>query len=769
MVLDPISNIYQVRFIRLIESGHAVTDATYKLLNRYLDGKPIKAGKRNLNAADRDLDFWMASFWNDTAVEVYESETFALALARYLQQNKVTRPDWLQYLVTHVPSAVRRAIRYSQVFLFPAKSRWKEITELNFEEKKQFCEFIDACSILQKEHQELQQAIQSVEAELKRLTPLEILVYASLFAFKHLIYDMGRRELRPHQFQHHEAEENRTDYQAIANAVNQILISKLKSSGHSDFFISEKIIGKSLRKHMAPILFPSPSTARAAEKCLSILDTFERLVATYIDFNEFISGTINYFCFDDDYDIRFEEERLIVFPNIIPDESEWDRNGRKLDRLHQYWFFRAIDEFFDEAFKFALLGHPENIETNFFAWMSAFRTKLELTEIYGLEEEINTDSDIKIDLLRTLVTIELMHTFYKQSFVLPYCQHFERTGNWLTALTALSFMGLVEGENRFPITFAERKAKIDRICGWTCSEEWPKGNKKMTEAILDFWSNDLKNLSMQLRDHEYAARPELHERPIIKIGNYLFELPWAFAFQNNVTAAINNLRRLGRNRSELNSETNRIEKRLAAIFERFGFKVVGNYHPPKDADDEIGEIDLICYLEGYLFIFEIKSSYLRNTQRDAWQHRTNTIRKAALQLKRKSTLVTERLSTDPTLSSLIGDRDTNKIQTHSWIIDTSIEHDHEYFEGFLKVSLQEIIIALRNERHLLRDMNQAIADETQRRKAGRVDASDFKQICGEVMTAASKQSPADNLYPNGFSADQFATVIETGLVWEVLH
>ena len=359
-----------------------------------------------------------------------------------------------------------------------------------------------------------------------------------------------------------------------------------------------------------------------------------------------------------------------------------------------------------------------------------------------------------------------MHAFYKHGYILPYCKHREQTGNWLSALAVFSFAGLIEGEIRFPITFAERKAKIARICNWTRNDEWPDGNKQMTEAILDFWSNDLKDTSRLLREREHALLPELHERPILKIGNYLFELPWVFAFQNNVTAAVNNLRRLGRNRGELNSETNRIEKRLAETFEQFGFNVLGNFHPPRDADDEVGEIDLICFRDDHLFIFEIKSGYMRKTQRDAWQHQTNTLRKAGLQLKRKSALVTERLKTDPTLSALICDRDASHIQTHCWIIDTSIEHDHEYFEGFLKVSLQEIIIALRNECHLLRDMHQAIADQ-QKRNQGRSNEGDFKDVCGAAMIAIGEQSPEDNLYPNGFTADQFAAVIEKELIWEV--
>jgi Nuclease-related domain len=232
---------------------------------------------------------------------------------------------------------------------------------------------------------------------------------------------------------------------------------------------------------------------------------------------------------------------------------------------------------------------------------------------------------------------------------------------------------------------------------------------------------------------------------------------------------VNNLRRVGRKRGELNSETNRIEKRLAELFEAKGFGVIGNLQPPRDGLDEVGEIDLICFRDGHLFIFEIKSGYIRKSQRDAWHHRVNTLRKAGLQLKRKSAYIINNLQLDPKLTALIKDHTLDQIQTHCWIVDTSLEHDHEFFEGFLKVSMQEVIIALRNERHLLRDLHQAIAKEKKARNYEKSNANDLGGICAEAMASICKQNASDNLFPNGLSADQFATVIERDLVWEVLN
>ena len=358
-----------------------------------------------------------------------------------------------------------------------------------------------------------------------------------------------------------------------------------------------------------------------------------------------------------------------------------------------------------------------------------------------------------------------MTAFYKQAFVLPFCKHYQQTGDWKTALTLLALNGLVEGENRFPITFAERTAKIARMRNWTVSDQYPNGDEKMTEAIIDFWTYDLEELSVHLHQQKHAQLPELIERPLLKIDQYLFQLPWLIAQQNNVTAAVNNLRRFGKNRQEQKTETHRIEQRLAILFKSCGFHVFGNFQPARDSS-EVGEIDLICYQSDHLFIFEIKSGYIRKTPRDAWQHRTNTLRKAGLQLKRKSEWVVKSLETDATLANLISENSSSdKLKIHSWIIDTSIEHDHEYFSNFLKVSLQEVQMALLNKRHFLRDIEEKIFSTIRHR---RPDNEDIIDQIETIIANFSKQKPIDNLYPQGFSAERFAEIIEMGMMWEEL-
>ncbi|MBK6368186.1 MAG: hypothetical protein IPF65_13410 [Polaromonas sp.] len=114
---------------------------------------------------------------------------------------------------------------------------------------------------------------------------------------------------------------------------------------------------------------------------------------------------------------------------------------------------------------------------------------------------------------------------------------------------------------RFPLTWSDRDTKIDNVVGWTVTAEHPNGSKRIAAAVVDFWTNDWVKLAVQIRDSASGLQPKLFERPILKMGQTLVQLPWVVGLQNNSTAAINNLRRLGMRRGEVQKRnaTNRGE------------------------------------------------------------------------------------------------------------------------------------------------------------------------------------------------------------------
>jgi Holliday junction resolvase-like predicted endonuclease len=280
------------------------------------------------------------------------------------------------------------------------------------------------------------------------------------------------------------------------------------------------------------------------------------------------------------------------------------------------------------------------------------------------------------------------------------------------------------------------------------NKTFPNGNRKAAEAIIDFWSFDLKTTAKKLQSNTLpmVIMPELYERPIFTLGNHLFEFPWMVAFQNNSTAAINNLRRVGAGRTEARAETAAIEARLAEILKSRGFTVLLNYQPEKTPECDPGEIDIICALEGHILVLEVKSTFLRSSKKDAWFHKTRTLRKAGKQISRKVSAVEQALLSDENFKSTLGlDADGSIPKVTGWIVDTSVEHDHQLFSGYLKISLEEIIIALRDDSHLLFNM---------------VDIAEGKEI---------ERDEEFTLYPNGFSINNFLGVIEQRRIWGVFN
>jgi hypothetical protein len=243
-----------------------------------------------------------------------------------------------------------------------------------------------------------------------------------------------------------------------------------------------------------------------------------------------------------------------------------------------------------------------------------------------------------------------------------------------------------------------------------------------------------------------GLHPELFERPVIRMGSWLFQLPWLVAEQNNASAAINNLRRLGARRAQAREETHRIEKRLAGYLDDRGVPVVINYLPARTGSKSAGEVDVICASEGQVIVMEVKSTFLRRSMKDAWRHMSLTLHKAGLQLERKLEAVRSALQADEKLRKALGLAErADTLAVHGWIVDTSIEYDHKHFNGFLKVSLEELLIALRDDAHYLRDPQGLFRPE---------------------QRPVDNSVPQQSLYPAGFSLARLIEVIECELVWE---
>ena len=199
--------------------------------------------------------------------------------------------------------------------------------------------------------------------------------------------------------------------------------------------------------------------------------------------------------------------------------------------------------------------------------------------------------------------------------------------------------------------------------------------------------------------------------------------------------------------------TQRIEGNLTELFRERGFKVLPNWQPPAE-HREAGEVDLIAARDGHLFVLEVKSTFLRRSQRDAWLHASTTLRRAGRQLARKLDVVTRAVTQEGSLRAGLGiDPSWRLAACHAWIVDTSIERDHMHFSGFLKISVEELLIALRDDADLLTDPDGLLSGRS-------LDKANLDRIDGP--------RPSATLYPQGFNAERLVQVIEAEIVWKAI-
>ena len=733
------ANYFDQRFQQLTAGGKALSSAVDHAALQYLDGKPAFRGKHKVTRAERHAAFWSSSILTDLSAQAWQSQAMMLALAQYMGQERVSNMAMLANVAALAPDVLVRAVRCSGLVLTQHSPRRTELG-LVAVSNPLIAELCSVLDIFDLAHRQRTSAVFMWQSLLAELSPLELLSYASLYAFEHWV---------PARFNSAGSSAGaQAEMQAAWDAVNDILLWKLGNCTDDSTRLTDAVIGPALAKHLSPYLFPSPGGQPARH---DLREAFANLLAAQIELNSFVSQSANAFSYDHSIEFVRLGNRLEIKELDAAARAAWKRNGRKLAALHNYWYCRAMDAFVDSSMATQQIGSAENHELNRVAYIKALRTQLQLTDVYGVSDTVTTDAGDTVPLFQALLSLELMNVFFQRDFLETFVKHLRSTGNWAVALSMLAFNGLRDGnQNRFPLTWSSRDDKIAKMVGWTVTAEQPQGNSHHAAAVVDFWTSDWSKLATQLRDGAAGLKADLFERPILKMGQTLVQLPWVVGLQNNSTAAINNLRRLGARRNEARAETQRIETQLGAMLEGRGFKVVLNWNPPVGPDGNAGEVDLVCARDGTVLVLEVKSTYLRRSQQDAWQHKTTTLRKAGQQLQRKVAAVQLALANEPGLATELAqklglDAASPATQLCGWIVDTSIECDHQRFGGFLKISLEELLIALRDDRHLLHDPEGMFA---------------------QAEPAAREES--QSFYPQGFSAGQLMEVVQTQAVWAEL-
>lgn len=608
--------------------------------------------------------FWQSNFIKLLTVDEVRSENYILALSQYIRYTITDKNICINYLKLDIQSFIL-AVRYSGIILNSEHDSWGILKEISQEfDSEELCGFIQTVTHLQLQYKHRLAVYEDIQNKLN-IGQITAMSFSSLYAYEYLVPNKDFFQL-PYQFD----SEEKNSAEVVWRAFDEII----KTSRKNTKKLTEKSLALALKFKMIPFLLGEGMTSELKHQ----YDLFKKLVAIKVELINYKRNVLESFSFDFTVKYILKNESL----SYLNQRNVKDNWLEKHSLLLNYWLIVGSQRLFDSDYIYRILPTGDNLEANAIALSKAFGVKEQLIQIYGIcELKINK---VELDLFDVMKTISLSQAHYLKDHIQKIEEFIPQSTSHLEALSKLMMHGFMIGENRMPFTFATQQEKSKKMSSWIVEGSTNEKIKKMNQ-ILKFWTCDLYDLNDQAT---------YMQKPFYKIDDFIFQFPSLTAFQNLNTAMINYVRKLHKNRLELKSETDQIELNLAEKLEKIGFQVFCQYVP---SEGNAGEIDLIAMYENHVIVAEVKSTYIRSSIQEIYEYKNFVLNKASYQLDNKVEYIKRHF-----LSKHFGD--INDVIIHSWIIDTTLEFDHEYFGDHLKVSLDEVIITSNCESEFMKKL-----------------------------------------------------------------
>lgn len=607
-------------------------------------------------------EFWNSDFIDHLNEAHFKTENYRFAFSQYIRSG-IDNLTLCERLLELDDESFIFAVRFSGIVSKVEHKSWDELKRLSDKNQRtSLQDFLSIVKKLQSAYKERQDSFQELRKQLK-LGQITAMIFSSLYAYEYLIPMQDEYECLPHQIDTNETNK--------ADSLWEVFDYIIKHSNKNMMVLNVELLGGVLKRKLIPFLIGEGLTQDLLEQ----YDNFNLLVAHKLEIDNFIKSEFYSFSYDLGVNYKIINEELFLNEKEVEVEDLW---FEKWSMLNNYWYFRGSEELINSNHLLRIKPSGENFEHNFNALAKAFAITLQLKETLGIEQAIF--NKVENNIFDTAMVMTLSQAHYLKDHV----EKFEQNNKNLPVfqnLAVLMMDGLKQGENRLPITFAPNKDKIRRMSSWIVEGGTNQKQKKI-EEILNFWT-------CKLNDDDQTSYAQ---KPFYQIDSFVFQLPWLTAFQNLNTSMINYFRKLHKNRLELKSETSNMEKKLAELFQSRGFKAYAQYQP---SDTQVGEIDLVAVKDNVVIVIELKSSYLRENKKEIFEYRNFILKKAAYQLKRKEKFICEVF-----IPENLG-KNTESFSIHSWIVDTSLEFDHTIIDGYLKFSIDELIILLNDHESYL--------------------------------------------------------------------
>lgn len=617
----------------------------------------------NLNKTDV---FFQSNFIQYLQQSHLQTDDWQWVLSQYFRFGKIDN-NLLEFFLNLDEENTIFSIRLSGIINNSEHLSWQNIKHHQKNYSK-LNEFIQTVEYLNKQYQEIRNKYLEIKKKWQ-WTHFDVIIFSSLYLWEVLITQYGKNEITiPYQIDPTTPIKN----EYLFDAIHHLITNAYKSRKT----LTDKIIGLYLKNKMSPFLYGEGLT----ELKLIEYDDFKQFIAFKIELDLFDDFVFNVFSFN-------KTTRYTLINGVLnhqSSEKDYDYYAEKFTILNFYWKWRGIkyiNKDLENDINFLRLDRGKNFIGNMDAFLNTHSTMMLLKEIYGIDKiTINTN---EYNIFDTLFAMNMQQKFYQKAFVDVFLDISKKERlHPFQVLGVMAMQGIMTMENRFPFAFGWKKDKSKRMSDWITNLEISKKERvRQMSDILEFWTANLNHKN----EGSYI------EKPLYQLDDLIIEFPQRIAQQNIYGGIVNYLRKLHKNRDTLKDETNSMEKSLAELFMQKQFKVFCQYMPN---DNTVGEIDLIVVDNQTVLIIELKSTFLKTNLKEAYQYQNFTLKKASYQLDRKLKYIQDNYQE-------FTDKPFDKVKFYSWIVDTTLEADHERFNQHLKISLEELIIYLKGHQNFM--------------------------------------------------------------------
>ena len=395
-----------------------------------------------------------------------------------------------------------------------------------------------------------------------------------------------------------------------------------------------------------------------------------------VDYWHFTTGIFNTYCFDLNYEVEQEGQELLLAPQSMSTYNAWHREGEKLE----YWQ-RHYRDLCEDA-----IPYPDGDSTkDRIQWEADVRVNTAFAVADHFSLLGSRARSVSTENLMLILSGFNSNAFGR--FVYPLdLRYADKPANWLLEVKAVLKTEKAATLARFmgPDDFDELFQGLDEL---SFSKESQRDVKLLLSAdLLEAFRYD-------------CFRPfvNLFGKPFVNVHGTCIAFNGIMGESEMMGSVLINL--LDKNnkwRAKVQkAETEKIEEKLAGLFEKAGFKQVvfsKPYDEKKFGSD--GDLDVLVYEDGVLLCLELKRGKFRVLLDEIWDELRMGIQTASLQLDKAELLLQTHL---PKLKEdLLKDLDIteehfSQIRFYSFIVATSFENDHQLIRNkHLKISLFEL-------------------------------------------------------------------------------